>query len=79
MGRDAMPILGFMGGGQRGAPPKVPTPDQNMNGAALGQDEVDQLVATQDARYDAMTEEERDKYYVHPNMLIKIKKAWRGE
>jgi len=73
-----MPMV-FFGGGRQSAPPKVPTPEQIKSADALGQDKVDDLVAKQDARYDAMTEEERDKYYVNPNMLTKIKKAFRGE
>jgi len=57
----------------------VVSPERQKANAALGQDEVVDINAKQDARYDAMTEEERDKYYVHPNVFTKIKKAWRGE
>jgi hypothetical protein len=74
-----MPYFGvFGGGGQRGGP-KMYTPEQIAASDALGQDNVDNLVSKQDARYDAMTEDERDKYYVHPNLMTKIKKALRGE
>jgi hypothetical protein len=65
--------------GSRSGPPKVISPEQQLANAALAQDKVDDIDAKQDARYDAMTEEERDEYYVHPNMFTKIKKAWRGE
>jgi hypothetical protein len=71
--------MGFFGGGRQSAPRKMPTPEQMKSADALGQDNVDNLVTKQDARYDAMTEEERDKYYVHPNLITKIKKAMRGE
>jgi hypothetical protein len=75
---ETMPYSGIFGGGQRGGP-KVVSPERQKANAALGQDEVVDINAKQDARYDAMTEEERDKYYVHPNVFTKIKKAWRGE
>jgi hypothetical protein len=61
------------------AVPRCTPPEQIAASDALGQDNVDNLVSKQDARYDAMTEEERDKYYVHPNLITKIKKALRGE
>ncbi len=59
--------------------PKVISPEQKLSNAALEQDKVADMVAKQDARYDAMSEEERDKYYVHPNLITKIKKALRGQ
>ncbi|MGD0691892.1 MAG: hypothetical protein ABSA22_06080 [Acidimicrobiales bacterium] len=74
-----MPISGPFGWGRQNSGPKVLSPEQQKARAALGQDEVVDIDAKQDARYDAMTEEERDKYYVHPNLFTKIKKAWRGE
>ena len=70
-----MGIFGIKGG--RG--PLPPTPEQKLNNAILDQDKVDRVLAKEDARYDAMTEEERDKYYVHPSLLTKIKKALRGQ
>jgi hypothetical protein len=45
----------------------------------LQQEKVNEIVSKQDARYDAMTEEEREKYYLKPNLLTKIKKALRGQ
>jgi len=69
-----MPVFGFRGRG-----PRTLSPEQLKNSEAVQQEKVDEVLSKQDARYDAMTEEERDKYYVHPNLFTKIKKAWRGE
>jgi hypothetical protein len=71
--------MGIFGGSRQNSGPKVYTPEQIKSSDVLGQDNVDKLDAKQDARYDAMTEEERDKYYVNPNLITKIKKALRGE
>jgi hypothetical protein len=54
-------------------------PEQQMNSATLQQEKVNEIVSKQDARYDAMTEEEREKYYLKPNLLTRIKKALRGQ
>jgi len=40
---------------------------------------VDEVVAKQDARYDAMTPGERETYYLKPGFLTRIKKALRGQ
>jgi hypothetical protein len=69
--------LGFPGGLSRGS--KRLTPEQQMNSAALQQEKVNEVLAKQDARYDAMTDEEREKYYLKPNLFTKIKKAIRGQ
>lgn len=50
-----------------------------MDSAALQQEKVDEIVSKQDSRYDSMTEEERKKYYMKPNLLTKIKKSLRGQ
>jgi hypothetical protein len=50
-----------------------------MKGAALEQEKVNEIVSKQDARYDAMTEEERDQYYMKPNLMTRIKKSLRGQ
>jgi len=50
-----------------------------MNSAALQQEKVDEIVSKQDSRYDAMTEEERAKYYMKPSLMTKIKKSLRGQ
>lgn len=73
-----MPYFGLFGGRLRSGP-KVVSPEQQKENAELQQERIDGIVAKQDARYDAMSEEQRDKYYVHPNVITKIKKAWRGE
>ena len=73
-----MRILGFFGGrGRRG--PETLRPEQQMNGAALQHEKVDEIVSKQDSRYDSMTEEEREKYYMKPSLLTKIKKWLRGQ
>ena len=71
-----MPVFGFNGGG-RGR--RLLRPDQVMNNAAVEQDKVDHIVAEQDARYDAMTPQERDEYYMKPTLMTRIKKALRGQ
>lgn len=75
---EKVPYFGLFGGRLRSGS-KVVSPEQQKENAELQQEKVDGIVAKQDARYDAMTEEERDKYYVHPNLITKLKKVWRGE
>jgi hypothetical protein len=71
-------ILGFFGGrGRRG--PETLRPEQQMNSAALQHEKVDEIVSKQDSRYDSMTEEERETYYMKPSLLTKIKKWLRGQ
>ena len=67
--------FGF-GGQARGM--RTISPEQLKNNQALQQDKVSEVLSKQDARYDAMTEEERDKYYLKPNLMTRIKKALRG-
>ena len=50
-----------------------------MNSAALEQAEVNEVLAKQDARYDSMSAEERERYYLKPRRVTKIKKALRGQ
>jgi hypothetical protein len=50
-----------------------------MKGATLQQEKVEEIVSKQDARYDAMSEEERAKYYMKPSLMTKIKKSLRGQ
>ncbi|HEY5439326.1 MAG TPA: hypothetical protein VIJ99_10545 [Acidimicrobiales bacterium] len=40
---------------------------------------VDEVTSNADARYDAMTDEEREKYYVKPSLKTKIVRALRGQ
>jgi hypothetical protein len=65
------------GGLRRG--PKILSQEQLINNETVQQDKVDEVVSKQDAGYNSMTEEERDKYYMHPNLMTKIKKALRGQ
>jgi hypothetical protein len=75
---EGSPVRGF-GGGLRGGGKKALTEEQIHNRDALQQEKVDEVLAKQNARYDAMTPEERDAYYLKPNLLTKLKKALRGQ
>jgi hypothetical protein len=57
----------------------TPRPEQQMNSAAFEQEKVNKILAEQDARYDAMTEAQRDEYYMKPKLLTRIKKSLRGQ
>jgi hypothetical protein len=70
-----MRIFGLFGW-MRSAPLR---PEQQMNNATLQQEKDSAVVAKQDARYDAMTEEERAQYYMKPSLTTRIKKALRGQ
>lgn len=50
-----------------------------MNSAALEQEKIGEVLSKQDARYDAMTDEERERFYMKPNLITRIKKALRGQ
>jgi len=50
-----------------------------MNDAALEQEKVNSVLAKQDARYDAMSDDEREQYYLKPSLLTKLKKSLRGQ
>jgi hypothetical protein len=54
-------------------------PEQQLASDALEQDKINDIVAKQDARYDAMTDSQRDKYYMKPSMRDRIKKSLRGQ
>lgn len=71
-------IGGFGGGFVRGGK-RVLTEEQQHNRDALQQEKVDEVLAKQDARYDAMTPEQRDEYYLQPGLLTRLKKALRGQ
>ncbi len=66
----------MFGIGRRG--PRTLTPEQRMNMETVDQEKAEHVVAKQDARYDAMTDEEREKYYMKPSFMTKIKKALHG-
>lgn len=71
-------VRGGFGGFGRGGK-KALSDKQIRNRDALQQEIVDKVVAKQDARYDAMSPEEREKYYLKPSLLTKLKKALRGQ
>jgi hypothetical protein len=50
-----------------------------MNSATLQQEKVDEVLSKQDARYDSMTDEEREKYYMKPSLKTRLKKSLRGQ
>ena len=68
---------GFGGFGRGGR--KVLTEEQIHSRDDLQQEKVDEVLSKQDARYDAMTEEEREQYYMKPSLKTKILKALRGQ
>ncbi len=70
-------IGGFGGLGRRGKRPL--SVEQQYNRDALQQEKVDEVLAKQDARYDSMTPEERESYYLKPSLLTRLKKALRGQ
>jgi hypothetical protein len=67
--------FGFVGRGGK----KALSEEQIRNRDALQQEKVDEVLSKQDARYDAMTPEERETYYLKPSLLTKLKKAFRGQ
>jgi hypothetical protein len=73
-----MSRFGGFGGFGRGGK-RVLTDKQIHNRDALQQEKVDEVLAKQDARYDAMTPEERETYYLKPSLLTRLKKAVRGQ
>ena len=68
--------MGRMVGRKTQAPP---SPEQQMNDSILEREKIDKVLEKQDARYDSMSEEEREKYYMKPSFVTKIKKALRGQ
>jgi hypothetical protein len=70
-------IGGFGGLGRGGK--KALSVEQQYNRDALQQEKVDEVLFKQDARYDSMTEEQREKYYLKPGLLTRLKKAVRGQ
>jgi hypothetical protein len=70
---------GTMAFGGMARRPKTLSQEQLINNETVQQEKVNQVVAKQDARYNSMTEEERERYYMHPSLMTKIKKALRGQ
>lgn len=53
-----------------------PNPTQLRNSDALDEMQVDKVNATEDARYDAMTDAERENYYVNPSLSTRLRKRF---
>jgi hypothetical protein len=53
-------------------------PDQLLNKGQAESMKVDEVTGDADARYDAMTDEERQAYYVSPSRGTRLKKFIRG-
>jgi hypothetical protein len=73
-------LRSFLGGGDRslGPGPLPLRPDQKLNNADAEQENVNKILANDDARYDAMSDEGREKYYVKPSAPTKFKKLSLG-
>jgi hypothetical protein len=55
-----------------------PTPQQMKNDKSLSELEVDKIDSAEDKRYDAMTDVQREAYYVHPTLKTRFVKLFRG-
>jgi hypothetical protein len=71
-----MPLFGW-GSRLGGSIPLSPEQQQNADNAE--QENIVEVHTKEDARYDAMTDEEREKYYLKPSPLTKLKWYFRGE
>jgi hypothetical protein len=58
--------------------PAPPSPAQIRNSQALEEMEKSQVEAKEDSCYDAMTEAQRDAYYVNPGVWTRIARWSRG-
>jgi hypothetical protein len=58
--------------------PAPPSPVQIRNSRALEEMHESKVEAEEDARYDAMTEAQRDAYYVNPGVWSRIARWSRG-
>jgi hypothetical protein len=54
-----------------------PNPTQLKNSEGLDEMKVDKINATEDARYDAMTDAQRDAYYVNPSLSTRLRKRFK--
>lgn len=73
--------LGLVGGGSMGVSGHgrtAPTPEQLRQMGAAEQDYLAEHEAVESARYEALTPAERDKVYVHPGVLQRIKQWMFG-
>ncbi|MGA2968360.1 MAG: hypothetical protein ABSE75_00965 [Acidimicrobiales bacterium] len=53
-----------------------PNPTQLRNSDAIDEMKVDKINATEDARYDSMTDAERSAYYVNPSLSTRLRKRF---
>jgi hypothetical protein len=53
-----------------------PNPSQLKNSDNLGEMNVDKINAAEDARYDAMTDDQRETYYVNPSLSTRPRKRF---
>ena len=67
--------VGYLGGVGHGALPlpPSPSPEQLRQAEAQEQDYLAEHEAQESARYDAMNSAEREKVYVHPGLLRRVK------
>jgi hypothetical protein len=56
----------------------TPNDAQLRNKAGLEQEKLDQVEAGENARYDAMTDAQREAYYVNPSLWTRLRKKTRG-
>ena len=61
----------------RFGPKSPPNPTQLKNSEGLDEMKVEKINATEDARYDAMTDAERDAYYVNPSLSTRLRKRFK--
>jgi hypothetical protein len=55
-----------------------PSPEQVREMGAAEEDRIAEHEAKDVARYDAMTPAQRDKEFVHPGLMTRIKQFWFG-
>jgi hypothetical protein len=65
--------MGWLRWGDRGQTSEQISEDEAIDGKFVAEHE-----ASDDARYDSMTEAQRDKYFVHPGLFTRIKQFWTG-
>ena len=53
-----------------------PNPTEVQNSNAVEEMQLDQVESAKDARYDAMTDAQRDAYYVNPSLKKRVGKLF---
>jgi hypothetical protein len=61
----------------RFGPKAPPNPTQLKNSDALDEMKVDKINAAEDSRYDAMTDAQREAYYVSPSLSTRLRKRFK--